>query len=94
MLPWFVSFGFPLPTDDIIPHRFPFVNTFFKLFSTFLKFFSETFGDRKTAAARAAVSAILFTGEGSVYDRNGNFAVGVVGCYKLDLDISHFSSKK
>jgi hypothetical protein len=34
-----LSFGFPLPTDDIISQPFPFVNTFFKVFLIFLKVF-------------------------------------------------------
>ena len=35
----FLSFGFPLPTDDIISQPFSFVNTFFKVFLIFLKVF-------------------------------------------------------
>jgi len=61
MLPQVVGSRFPLPTDDIIPHPLSFVNTFLKVFSTFLRFFLKKFRDRKTAAAGAAVSAILFT---------------------------------
>ncbi len=42
MLCSFFVFRFSLPTDDIISQPFPFVNTFLKVFSIFLKVFSDT----------------------------------------------------
>ncbi|MBR5313235.1 MAG: hypothetical protein IKU40_10185, partial [Clostridia bacterium] len=46
----FLSFRFPLPTDDIISQPFSFVNTFFKVFLIFLKvFFGDVLGQKNRA---------------------------------------------
>ena len=56
----FLSFGFPLPTDDIISQPFPFVNTFFKVFLIFLKFFSEAFsGDFQSPALPTELQRLI-----------------------------------